>query len=185
MKDSEIIHLLLARDERGLAAIRTQYGKSCRMIALRHVKSPEDAEEVFSDVLMQVWDAIPPAKPENLHSFLAGLTKRTAINRYHRDSAQKRGGGERPAVLEELSECLPAQDNVAVNVEQRALSAALNRFLTALPAEMRRVMLLRYVREWAVREIAEHCKISEAKVKILLYRGRKKLRVFLEKEEWL
>ena len=185
MKDSEIIRLLLARDERGLAAIHRQYGKSCRTVALRHVESPEDADEVFSDVLMQVWEAIPPAEPENLFAFLSNITKRTAINRYHRDSAIKRGGGERPAVLEELNECLPAQENVAAQAEQRALTQALNRFLQSLPDETRRVMLLRYTREWAVREIAEHCKISEAKVKILLYRGRKKLRAFLEKEEWL
>jgi RNA polymerase sigma-70 factor (ECF subfamily) len=185
MEDRDIIGLLQARDERGLEELRRKYGRSLRTAALRSVSCPEDAEEVVSDVLMQVWQAIPPAEPDDLFGFLSTLTKRTAINRYHRDSAQKRGGGERPAVLEELAECLPAQDNVAAHVEQKALTAALNRFLTALPAEMRRVMVLRYVREQSVREIAAHGQISEAKVKSMLFRGRKRLRAFLEKEDWL
>lgn len=185
MDDRAIIELLRARDERGLAELRRKYGKSCKTVALRSVPSPEDAEEVVSDVLMQVWQAIPPAEPDDLFGFLANLTRRAAINRWHRDTAQKRGGGERPAVLEELSECLPASEDVAGHAEQKALTAALNRFLTALPAEMRRVMVLRYVREQSVREIAAHGQISEAKVKSMLFRGRKRLRAFLEKEDWL
>ena len=186
MEDSEIITLLEHRDERALAALDEKYGKSCKKIAYRFVGDQLDAEEVVSDTLMQAWNAIPPAKPDNLFAFLSAITRRGAVNRYNKEHAQKRGGDcQQTAVLEELAECIPSGHNVEAAVEQRALTDALNRYLRTLPEEMRTIVIQRYVHLHSVREIADAYRITESKVKITLMRARKKLRKALEKEEWL
>lgn len=116
MDDQQIIMLLEQRDERAISEIRSKYGKSCRSIAYRFLGNALDAEEIVSDTLLQAWESIPPAQPENLSAFLTALTKRLSINRYKKEHAQKRGGNsERAAALDELEYCLPS----AQNVEQR------------------------------------------------------------------
>ncbi len=183
--DADIILLLEQRDEQALAALRKKYEKSCRTVALQYVESKEDADEILNDVFYQVWNAIPPAHPDNLFGFLAGLTKRIAISRFRLNHAAKRGGGERAAVLEELADCLPAQQDVEQSVESRQLAAALNRFLADLKPDIRTVLVQRYVNLLPVKEIADTYQISESRVKSILFRARKKLRRFLEQEEWL
>ena len=184
MEDTEILRLLTARDERGLKALREKYAQSCRSIAMQYI-SGEDADEVLNDVLLGAWNAIPPQKPENLFGFLAALTRNAAVSRYRQNSAAKRGAGESPSPLDELADCVPGTQDVERHVEERQLAEALNRFLAGLPKEMRAVTVLRYTEQQTVGEIADAFGISESKVKSILYRARKRLRRFLEKEEWL
>lgn len=186
MNDEQIIDLLEQRNERALAEIRNKYGKSCQTIAYRLLGSMPDADEIVNDTLLHTWNAIPPARPENLFSFIAAITRRGAINRYQLEHALKRGGqAEQDAVLEELDTCIPSDENVAKHVEQRQLREAVERFLCTLKPDVRAIMIQRYVNLHSVREIAEAYQISESKVKITLMRNRKKLRSFLEKEDWL
>lgn len=186
MNDEQIIALLEQRSERALVEIKHKYGKSCQTIAYRLLGNMLDADEIVNDTLLHTWNAIPPAKPKNLFSFLAAITRRSAINRYQLDHAVKRGGrAEQEAVLDELDACIPSDENVEGNVEQHALSDAINRFLRTLKPETRAIMIQRYVNLHSVREIADAYQISESKVKITLMRTRKKLRSYLEKEEWL
>ncbi len=186
MNDDQIIALLEQRSERALVEIRHKYGKSCQTIALRFLGDTLDADEIVNDTLLHTWNAIPPAKPKNLFSYLAAITKRKAINRYEYEHAVKRGGKcEQNAVLDELASCIPSDENVPEKIEQQQLSAAINQFLRSLKALDRAIMIQRYVNLHSVREIAESYQISESKVKITLMRTRKKLRSYLEQEEWL
>ena len=185
MEDAQIIALLMRRDENALRALREQYGAACRQIALRMLDSAEDADEIVNDMLMETWEAIPPAQPDNLCAFVIALTKRLSANRWHHDHAAKRGGLDEAAALDELAGCIPSGHDVQQDVELHALTEALDRFLDTLPPEPRAIMVQRYVNLHSVREIADAYAISESKVKVTLMRTRKKLRVFLQKEEWL
>ena len=55
-------------------------------------------------------------------------------------------------------------------------------FLQTQPRQVRYVFIGRYYYMDPVKEIARYCRISESKVKILLYRTRQALREYLEKE---
>ena len=96
--------------------------------------------------------------------------------------AQKRGGGQRPAVLEELRECIPADESVEQTVDMRMLTAAVDRFLQTLPAETCDLFVLRYTYAMPVQEIAKRRHMGVSAVKVSLRRTRKRLRAFLEKE---
>lgn len=185
MEDIEIISMLCSRDERGIAEMRRKYGKGLQTIASRHLHDAADQEETVNDVLWEAWNRIPPAKPENLFQWLSALTKRMAVNRWEAEHTQKRGGQTERTPLDELSELIPAQSDVTAEVEQRHLTAALNRFLRTLKPEARAFMIARYVQQHDVREIAEAYAVSVSKVKITLMRSRTKLRKFLTEEGWL
>ena len=70
-------------------------------------------------------------------------------------------------------------------LEERRLIALLNRFLAELPREARIVFVKRYWYLSSVREIAEQMGMSEGKVKMTLYRTRKKLKSRMKEENYL
>lgn len=182
MDEKQIIELYWARSEQAITETDKKYGRLCYGIAFRILDSREDSEECVSDTYLRTWNAIPPCRPNKLAAFLARITRNLALNRYARYSAEKRGGGEVPLALEELAECIPAQNLVERNAEEGFLKDALNRFLGGLQPETRKIFLRRYWNLSSVSEIAQCYGISESKVKTSLFRTRGKLRSFLQKE---
>ena len=180
--DEEIILLLQKRDEDGIRIIRDKYGKQCEGIAYRILGKHEDAEECVSDLLLTVWNSIPPKVPEHLQAYLVTLVQRGAINRLKAAGRQKRGGTYFAKALDELAEVLPSEKYVEAEVEQRELSRAVNSFLDSLQPDVRRVFMQRYYLSLPLREIAEENGMKLSTVKMSLLRTRKKLKAYLKQE---
>ena len=182
MDDAKIIALYEARDEKAIAETQRKYGGYCRYIAERILASKQDAEECVNDAYHKAWNTIPPQRPESLASSIGMLTRQLSFNRYKENHRQKRGGGEVPLILEELQECIADKDNVP-NADDIALRDAMNAFLSKLPQRTRMVFMRRYWYADEVSTIAADYGMSEGHVGVLLYRTRKKLKEYLEKEE--
>ncbi|MBR3448801.1 MAG: sigma-70 family RNA polymerase sigma factor [Oscillospiraceae bacterium] len=180
--DSRIIALLQKRDEQALNMIRAAYGKLCFRIAQRMLGNQEDAEECVNDMLLAVWQTVPPHQPESLEAYLVTLLRRSAMDRLRQRNSQKRGGRQLAAALDELSELLPARDNVELECSRRALTKALRKCIDGLPAKAQRVFLQRYLLAMPLQEIAADNGMSLSAVKVLLHRTRKQMRDFLRKE---
>ena len=185
MEDREIVELYWSRSERAITETADKYGKYCRTIALRILNDEQDSEECVNDAYLQAWNAIPPRRPERLGAFLGKLVRNTALNRYKRANAEKRGGGQVPLALEELAECIPGGSDPARAVDELALTQALERFLAGLPGETRKIFMRRYWYLSTVQEIAADLGLGESKVKMTLLRARNKLRTQLEQEGFL
>ena len=81
-----------------------------------------------------------------------------------------------------MEECIPAPDDTACRLDERALAGAINAFLATLDDEKRNVFVRRYWYLDPVADIAARYGLSESKVKTTLYRLRRALRTYLEKE---
>jgi RNA polymerase sigma-70 factor (ECF subfamily) len=125
---------------------------------------------------------MPPHRPSVLSTFLGKLTRRVSIDRWRKNSAQKRGGGEIALALDELEECVSGTGDVETEMERLELQRKLNGFLLSLPKTERRVFMCRYWYLDSIADIAKQFAFSESKVKSMLYRTRSKLRLMLEKE---
>ncbi len=185
MDDGQIVSLYFARSEKALAETDAKYGAYCRAVAAAILPDRRDAEEAVSDGYMAAWGSIPPHRPENLGTYLAKLTRRAALKRWRARDAQKRGGGQTEAALEELAEVLPGGTDPARAVEDRALTESLDRFLASLPDTERRVFLRRYWYLDSIGAICQRCGFSQSKVKSMLARTRQKLLTHLKKEGYL
>lgn len=185
MKDEAILELFQNRDERAIQYADQKYGRGCMKIARDILSSPQDAEEAVNDMWMRVWDAIPPARPENLFAFLSATVRNCALNRVIAKQTLKRGGGQQDAALDELAYCVPAGGSVEETVDAMLLRASIERFLDGLSSDARTIFVERYTNLKPVSEIAEEFRITESKVKVTLLRVRKKLRTFLKEEGWL
>lgn len=182
MEDCRIIDLFFQRSEEAIRETDAKYGSYCFSIAHSILADSEDARETVNDTYMACWNAIPPHRPNSFSAFLGKITRRISINRYHASHAAKRGGGQMPLALEELSECIPAQQEVEGAMEEKALIRLLNAFVRKLPEAERKVFLCRYWYLEPVSIIAKRFDFSESKVKSMLFRIRNKLRKQLEQE---
>jgi RNA polymerase sigma-70 factor (ECF subfamily) len=182
MEDNEIIELYRTRSEKAIEETAKKYGNYCFSIAFRILHDKEDSEECVNDTWMSAWNAIPDQRPAKLSAFLGRITRNHALKKVEKYTARKRGAGEVPLALEELGDCVPTDDPAEQIVEDVVLTETLNRFLTSLTLEQRRIFLRRYWYLSSMQEIASDLKISESKVKMSLLRSRKELRQMLEKE---
>ena len=180
--DERIISLFYSRDEQALRETDSRYGALCRSVARNILGSSEDAKECVSDALLTAWNAIPPAKPRNYCAYLMKLVRGHAVNRWHANRAEKRGGGQTPAALDELAECISARETVESESDRRALLEAITAFLGTLPEQQRHLFVRRYWYTDPVQVLARDFGMSENRISVTLSRIRKRLHTYLEKE---
>lgn len=183
MEDNQILELYFNREEQAIEETKRKYGKRLYMTARNVLYNNEDAEECVNDTLMKAWAVIPPSRPTLFGAFLAKISRNLAINKWEAKSAAKRGGGETPLVLEELEEVIPSGDSPEQAYEARQVTDEINSFLKNCDKVTRVVFVRRYFYGESIKDISKRYKMTESKVKSLLFRTRKKLRLHLEKEE--
>ena len=175
MDDLEIIHLYWIRSETALSETEKKYGRYCTSIAYRILNDLEDSKECVNDTWLRAWESIPPKRPNLLSVFLGKIVRNLSLNRYEKQNAKKRGGGEVPVILDELEECIPSNMNVEQTVDAKQLTNLVNQFLTSIPEEKRKLFVLRYWYLYPVKEIVKIQNINEGKLKMCLFRIRQQL----------
>ena len=181
MDDARIVALLWARDEAALRAAEDCCGALCRALAQNLLGSREDAEECWSDALLRLWDSVPPERPDSLRAYLAKLTRRLAIDRLRAATAEKRGGGTVPLLLDELADCVSGREDAESETLSRALGEAVSRYLADQPPRTRALFVRRYFYGEAVNELARRFGLRENTVSVTLRRARLGLRAYLER----
>ena len=83
MNDSEIIELYFQRDEQAIKETDSRYGGLCHHIAYNILNNKEDAEECVSDAYVGVWNAIPPARPDNFMAFISRITRNLSLKNWN------------------------------------------------------------------------------------------------------
>ena len=182
MEDSRIIDLFWARDEHAIAATAEKYGRYCYRIAYNILSNREDASESVNDTYMSAWKCIPPHRPSVLSTFLGKLTRRISLNRWRDQNRAMRGGGEVHLALEELCECIPSQQNPEKEIEMKELTQGINLFLGTLQSVERDIFVSRYWFLAGIKEISSKYGFTESKTKSILFRVRRKLMDYLQKE---
>ncbi len=182
MEDTQIVTLYWERNQEAIAESRRKYGGYCFTIANNLLADPQDSEECVSDTFWGAWKAMPPHRPGSLKLFLAKITRALAFNRFRSRTAQKRGGGELPLVLEELETCIAGGTDPEEVVQIRELSESINRFVKSLSDRDRSLFADRYFFTESMETVAKKHHITVSNAYVALSRIRKKLRQHLIKE---
>lgn len=175
MDDREILALLQQRDPAAIEQLNTAFGPYCRQIARNILSSEQDVEECLNDTYLNVWKAIPPACPENLGAYVATTTRNLAFNRFRQETSEKRGGGNIPLVLSELSDVVSHSPTPEQIMEAKELTQAINDFLGALSKQDRYVFIRRYYYADSVYAIARRVHRTQGSVSMKLSRLRRRL----------
>ena len=181
MDDTRIVQLYWDRDEQAIPATADKYGAYCTSIAKNILGSHEDAEECVNDTYLNAWNSMPPHRPGILSTFLGKIVRNLSFNRYKHNTADKRGGGEVPAVLDELSDLVSDKDDVEQEIDHKELITTIDTFLGTLPADKRGVFVRRYWYFDNVSEIASRFGMTENNASVTLNRIRQQLHNYLLK----
>ena len=182
MEDERIVDLFWERDEAALAEAETKYERYCFAIANGILHDDEDAKECVNDAFLAAWNAIPPARPSVLSTFLGKITRNLSLMKLRKRTADKRGGGSAETPLDEYEELIPSDARIDENLDAEALAEILNDFLASVSQDERRVFLRRYWYFDSISDIATRLGFSQSKVKMMLKRTRDKLMARLQKE---
>ena len=182
MQDEKILQLYFDRNELAIRVTDETYGRYCTSIALHILSDLQDAGECVNDAYLGAWNSIPPKCPENLRTYLGKLTRNCSLNRWKHDKAKKRGGDTVQQALEELSDCIAANDTVEQLFDQTILANAISEFLKSQD-QLRRVLFVRrYFYLDPIRELAKRYNLRENTVASHLHRMRRNLKTYLEGE---
>ncbi len=181
MEDVKIIELFWERSEQAIKETAQKYGGYCKMIALNILLNQEDADECVNDTYLQTWNSIPEQRPSIFSAYLAKITRNLSLNKFKRKAAAKRGGNTVSLLLSELDDCLP--DTKASTIpEDGEIAKLISTFLRSIDTQSRLIFVRRYWYADSTEKIAKLFKSSESKIKSNLFRSRKKLKLYLEKE---
>lgn len=133
----------------------------------------------MNDTYMNAWNSMPPHRPSILSTFLGRITRNLSLNRYKHNTADKRGGGEFPVVLDEISNLVSGTDDVEQELDNKELIKAIDAFLGTLPAEKRGMFIRRYWYFDSISDIANRFGMTENNISVTLNRLRLKLHNYL------
>ncbi len=183
MDDHKILDLFWERSDAAIGEVSAKYGKFCHSVAMQILHNMMDAEECVNDTWLHAWNSIPPSRPTLLQAYLGKITRNLSLDRWKRNTAQKRGGSQVELLLEELEDCISAEDSVEDEVETKVVAQLISDFLREQPEMGRWLFIRRYWYGDSIAQLAEKTKFTESYVKTSLFRLRQKLKKRLEEEE--
>jgi len=156
------------RDPRRFAELYELHFRRVYAYVLRRVERREEAEDVTSEVFHHAlakiksfeWRGVP------FSAWLIRIAANAITDRWKR-------------VSRESDDPVPedVEDTDAKDIEQ---CAALSQLVQGLPADQRRVVILRFVEQKSIKEIASELQRTEGAVKQLQFRALEKLRAQME-----
>ena len=179
MNDTTIIDLLFERSEQGLALVTDKYKGLAVKLLSEILTDRWDVEECFNDMLLAIWNSIPPERPQSMTAYVCTLTRRIGINRYKYNHRGKRDSYQ--LLLSELDEAIPDPASEDATQDQ-AVVEVLNRFIGSLDPEGRVLFIRRYIYFEPVNQLAARFGLTENAVSSRLSRIKKRLRKVLREE---
>ncbi|MFI5387086.1 MAG: RNA polymerase sigma factor [Fimbriimonadales bacterium] len=186
--ESALVHALGDPNSGAAEEIYRRYAAHLYRFIYRRVgEQAEDAEEITLDTFLSAIDlAKTYAGRSSVFVWLCGIAKLRIIDHHRKQSSAKRVSKHAQMALDMLDEAMiPAPNGGHGNMEEvldRILaSQVVEAALSRLSADEREALLLHYVEDLSVREIAILMKRSERGVESVLTRAKAKPREYLER----
>lgn len=176
MTDEAILDLYFERSEEAIQRTMEKYGALLRSLSWNILADHEDVEECVNDTYMAAWNAIPPERPDYFKAYLCRIARNFSLDRIRAKNREKRGGGQIPLILDELTEVLASGSDIARTVESDELGRMISQYLRGQKDQRRIIFLKRYYYASPIKDIAQEAGMSEGAVKVLLYRMRRELK---------
>lgn len=185
MEDSKLVDLFLNKNEQAITETAEKYGGRLRNLANSILEDWRTAEECENDTYLSAWKLIPPHEPRTyLFAFLARITRHLALDRCRERNSIRRSA-HLVELTQEMEECISGSESVENQVISYELARLVGEFLRKRPAMQRNMFIRRYWYLDSISAIAKRFFVTESRVKTTLFRMRKDLKEYLEKEGYI
>lgn len=147
---------------------------------IRLTQNREQAEELYQDTFLAMCEKEDWKEEGNVKSYLLGITIKLWQNRKRKFAWRKRIAAEIPVSKEQGLEAFSADENLEQHMVSKEEQEAVWKAVYKLPEQLRIVILLYYMEDFKVAEIAEKLSLSISNVKSKLMRARRYLKQELE-----
>jgi RNA polymerase sigma-70 factor, ECF subfamily len=167
--DEVLIGRIAQADRRAMEALFARYRLPVYRFLLRMVRNPSMAEDLNSDVFLDVWRQAATFEGRSaVSTWIFGIARYKALTALQRRPTEELDD-ERAGAIEDEA------DNPEVALAKKDKAAALRGCLQKLSAEHREIVTLVYYQHKSVEEVAGIVGIPEATVKTRMFYARKKL----------
>lgn len=157
-----------------------EYGRDIYLFCKRLTQNKNTADDLYQETFLKLWELDNVNDTENPKSYLLGIVVNLWKNQCRKQMWRKQIADIVPvseeSQIENFSAADSVEDTVISNQEKVLVQDAVNR----LPEKLRIVVLLYYMENLKVAEIAEQMHESVSSIKSKLMRARKYLRKELE-----
>ena len=173
--DNELVRASLDGDRRAFAELLRRYERPVYNVALRMLRSPDEAQDVAQTTFLKAFENLATYDPS--HKFYSWIY-RIAIN--ESINAMRRAGRESDPLDEHFISSGPGPDEiVAAQQTDDGIQAAIG----ALTPEYRAVIVLKYFVECSYQDIGQILGLEEKTVKSRLFTARQRLKDLLGQPE--
>jgi RNA polymerase sigma-70 factor (ECF subfamily) len=176
--DQTYINDILKGDTNAFSILVERYKNMVFTLALKMVKSREEAEEISQDSFIKAYKNLSKFKGDSKFStWLYKITYRTSL-----DSLKKNKEKYNIDTIDEVTiNKIKSTEGILEGIERKERAEVINKCMLSLPEDERAVLWMFYFEELSLKEIIDVTDFSEANVKVKLYRARKRLLSIVEK----
>ena len=149
-----------------------KYSDNLYRFVLKNIKDIDKAKDIVQDTYLKFWEKRDSVNQRKVKSYLFTTAYHTLIDVVRREKKQ--------GSFEDVKE-----DKYSTQSEYSDLQEILHEAIEQLPEDQKAVILLRDYEGYAYDEIAEITGMTESKVKVYIFRGRKFLKNYLGSVEAL
>jgi len=175
MNENKLIAKAKTGDETAFEALYDKYSQKVYNLALRMSRNTEDALDLSQEIFIRVYKSLPFFKEESSFStWLYSIASNACID-FTRREAKKKADSLDDSVFE-----LPDIKTPESEMDKKQLRQDIAKAISALPHNLREVIILREINGLSYTDIADSLDIEVGTVKSRISRAREKLCVFLK-----
>ena len=179
--DEQIVELYWQRDENAIKETDKKYGKKLLRVAYNILHDMSDCEECRNDTYLNVWNAIPPNRPDPFSVFIFKIMRNCALNKYKEKTRKSRIPSEFTLSIEDLENSLRGADTPESEISAKELGALINMYLDTLSDRQHYIFIGRFYMGDTLETIADELKIHYSTVQRETEKIKSGLRAYLER----
>lgn len=164
------------RDTQAYGELYDVYVARIRRFVSFRVGSPHDAEELTAEVFLRGWEYATSSMIEKPSALFYRIARNVVADHYR----EREKMGE-TASMQEAHEVPDSTPIASEQMEMAEDQAQLLRALKSLKEEYRDALMMRYMDEMSVKEIAQALEKTPNNVRVLLHRAKKALESVVQK----
>jgi RNA polymerase sigma-70 factor (ECF subfamily) len=177
LKEKLLLLRLSKKDPDAFGEIYDLYVSKIYRFIYFKVSSVEEAEDLTSEVFLKTWQYVSDGKEiENLNAMLYKIARNIVID-FYRDRAKKEILEEELLVKAEVKK--DELKKLQINLDLKDIEESLRE----LKDEYREIIILRFIEELSISEIALILEKSKGAVRVLIFRALETLKEVLERKE--
>jgi RNA polymerase sigma factor (sigma-70 family) len=181
LSDEQIVRRYLEGDHNSLGELYNRYYAKVYHKCLSFTKNHEDAFDLAQDILMKTFSNIESFKGSSRFStWLFAITTNHCISQAAKT--------KRKCSLHEGTDCNlmtedPESEEIEVRMKREDMELNMDHYLRQLPETDRKMLELKYLHSYSVKELQETFNLTVSAVKMRLLRARLKMQQLIEDDE--